>query len=289
MSKFSHIIYLSILSLIVALVLVVLVFRGLSYYGTGMEERFYHPDNTLLKPSGELGHGMGIIGSILMITGVIIYMVRKRYRIFARMGILKHWLEFHIFLCTLGPALVLFHTAFKFGGLVAISFWSMVAVFLSGIIGRFIYIQIPRSVEGRELNFSEIGELKSDVASFARDTYNLDEESYNIITDSIKKKVGLYYRNPITGYFRKRSDDRKTLRSVGKLLKQKNMPKPDSRVILAMVKDDIILNRKMENLDSMRNLFKYWHVVHSPFALLMLIIMVIHVAVTIALGYRWIF
>jgi hypothetical protein len=289
MSKISHIIYLSILTAIVIFIVVVLVLRGLTYYTTGMEERFYHPDNTLLKPSGELGHGMGIIGSLLMITGVIIYMVRKRYRIFARVGLLKHWLEFHIFLCTLGPVLVLFHTAFKFGGLVAISFWSMVAVFLSGIIGRFIYIQIPRSVEGRELNFSEIGELKSDVASSARNTYNLDEESYNIITDSIKRKVGLYYRNPIVRYFRKRSDDRKTIRSVRKLLKQKKMSKPDSGVIMAMVKDDIILNRKIENLETMRNLFKYWHVIHSPFALLMLIIMVIHVAVTIALGYKWIF
>ncbi|MBN1199798.1 MAG: hypothetical protein JXA23_10635 [Bacteroidales bacterium] len=38
---------------------------------------------------------------------------------------------------------MLFHTSFKFGGLVAISFWSMAAVFFSGIIGRFIYIRIP--------------------------------------------------------------------------------------------------------------------------------------------------
>jgi hypothetical protein len=289
MSKVAHTIYLTILTAIVAFFLVVLIVRGLSYYKTGLEERFYHPDNVLLKPSGELGHGMGIIGSLLMITGVIIYMVRKRYRMFARLGILKHWLEFHIFLCTLGPILVLFHTAFKFGGLVAISFWSMVAVFLSGIIGRFIYVQIPRTVEGRELNFNEISDLKSDVASLARNRYQLDEESYSIIVDAIKKKVGLYYKNPVVSYFKKRSDGRKTLRMVAKLLKQKKMPKADSRVIVAMVKDDIILNRKIEQLDTMRNLFKYWHVIHSPFALLMLIIMVIHVAVTIALGYRWIF
>ncbi|MEZ4892884.1 MAG: hypothetical protein R2778_07680 [Saprospiraceae bacterium] len=39
----------------------------------------------------------------------------------------------------------------------------------------------------------------------------------------------------------------------------------------------------------MQKLFKYWHVAHLPFALVMLvIIMVIHVGVTLALGYRWI-
>ena len=76
---------------------------------------------------------------------------------------------FHIFLCTLGPILVLFHTSYKFGGLVVISFWSMVAVFLSGIIGRFIYIQIPRTIEGRELSLNEIREMKSDVCNLFYD------------------------------------------------------------------------------------------------------------------------
>ncbi len=289
MSKTGHKIYIAILVAIVSFLFITIIYRGISYYMVGIEERFYHPDHNLLKPSGILGHGMGIIGSVLMIAGVIIYMIRKRYRIFARMGVLKHWLEFHIFLCTLGPIMVLFHTAFKFGGLVAISFWSMVAVFLSGIIGRFIYIQIPRTIEGRELNFNEIRELKSDVAGLVKSSYKLDEESYNIIVASIKKKVEVIHGNPIVSFFRKRSDDRRALKSVKRLLRQKEMAKTDSRIIVAMVKDDVKLNRKMENLDTMRNLFKYWHVVHSPFALLMLIIMVVHVAVTIVLGYRWIF
>ena len=48
----------------------------------------------------------------------------------------KHWLEFHIFLCTVGPLLVLYHTAFKFGGIVSVSFWSMVLVVLSGVAGK---------------------------------------------------------------------------------------------------------------------------------------------------------
>jgi len=49
------------------------------------------------------------------------------------------------------------------------------------------------------------------------------------------------------------------------------------------------INQKIDRLDTMQNLFKYWHVVHSPFALIMLVIMLIHVAVTIVFGYRWIF
>jgi hypothetical protein len=98
---------------------------------------------------------------------------------------------------------------------VAISFWSMVAVFLSGIIGRFIYIQIPRTIEGRELSLSEVQELK------------------------------------------------------GK-------------------KGEVVTDQYIKHLKTMQNLFKYWHVAHLPFALVMLIIMIIHVVVTIVFGYRWI-
>ena len=289
MSKFAHRIYISILGIIVILVSIGLLYKGLSFYSVSLEERFYHPDYALLKPSGILGHGVGIIGSLLIIIGVGTYMIRKRNRSLFRLGVLKHWLEFHIFLCTLGPILVLYHTSFKFGGLVAISFWSMVAVFLSGIIGRFIYIQIPRTIQGRELNLNEIRAMKSDVISIARNTYNLDDESYNIITDSIKKKVELYHRNALVRLIRKYLDDRNSFKAVKKVLNKNKIPKKESKTILTLVKNDIILNRKIERLDTMHNLFKYWHVVHSPFALIMLIIMVIHVVITITLGYKWIF
>jgi len=225
----------------------------------------------------------------MIIIGVSIYMARKRYRFLSRLGILKHWLEFHIFLCTLGPILILFHTAYKFGGLVAISFWSMVAVFLSGIAGRFIYLQIPRTIEGQELSLNDIKALKTDIAGVLKSSYDLDEEGYNIITDSIKKKVELYHSNALIRFLRKYSDDRKTIRLVKMVLKKNKMPNTEMKQIIELVDDDIKLNRKIERLSTMQNLFKYWHVVHFPFALVMLIIMVIHVGVTIAFGYRWIF
>ena len=60
-------------------------------------------------------------------------------------------------------------------------------------------------------------------------------------------------------------------------------------MILDLIKDDIKLNQRIERLDTMQNMFKYWHVIHSPFALVMLVIMLIHVGVTIVFGYRWIF
>jgi hypothetical protein len=289
MSKTAHTIFIGILISIVLITFFTLTYKGISYYRTSIEERFYHPDNNLLKPSGIIGHGLGIVGSLLIVIGVASYMARKRYRFLLRLGILKYWLEFHIFLCTLGPILVLFHTAYKFGGLVAISFWSMVAVFLSGIVGRFIYLQIPHTIEGQELSINDIRAMKTDVAGILKSSHNIDEESFNIITDSIKKKVELYHSNAVIRYFKKYFDDRKTIHLVKSVLRKHKVPKKERRQIMDLVNEDIKLNRKIERLATMQNLFRYWHVVHSPFALVMLIIMVVHVGVTIAFGYRWIF
>jgi len=284
-----HRIYIGFLSAIVAFTFITVAGYGLSYYNLPLEERVYDAGHKLFKPSGTFGHGYGIIGSFFMITGMALYMARKRFRSMSRMGLLKHWLEFHIFLCTLGPLLVLFHTAFKFGGLVAVSLWSMVAVFVSGIIGRFIYLQIPRSIEGQALSLNEVRSMKSDIAGIIKTSYNLNEESYSIITDSVKKKVEVYHRNPFVRYLHNIRNDRHSLSSVKKVLKINNMPRPEYRKIVTLVKNDIRLNRRIEHLGTMQNLFRYWHVAHLPFALVMLLIMVIHVIVTFIFGYRWIF
>jgi hypothetical protein len=289
MSKVAHKIYIIVFTLIVILTLIFLSYSGFTYYNTSLEERFFHMDHSSLKPSGIWGHGLGIIGSFLIIIGVFMYMARKRFRSLMRLGILKHWLEFHIFLCTLGPIMILFHTAFKFGGLVAVSFWSMVAVFLSGVIGRFIYLQIPRTIEGRELSLSEVKDMKSDAGSILNLSNELDTETYNVIVDSTKKKVDLYHKNIFVRYFRKNREDKSTIRNVRSVLKKSKLPREQYKQILGLVKNEISLNRRIDRLVTMQNLFKYWHVAHLPFALIMLVIMVIHVIVTVTFGFRWIF
>ena len=289
MSKTVHRIFIGTLAAIVFMTFILLVYRGSSYYRLGIEDRVYASDHNSLKPSGMLGHGYGMFGSLFMIVGVGSYMLRKRSKLMGRMGLVSHWLEFHIFLCTLGPILILFHTAFKFGGLVAISFWSMVAVFMSGIIGRFIYIQIPRSIEGRELSLTELREMKTDVIRLFREKYNLDEESLNILTDSLDRKFQTYNVNTIIRYIKRYSEDRKALRIVKSVLRQKKLTSAEIKKIITLVKGDFSLGRKIEMLETMHNLFRYWHVVHLPFAIVMLVIMLIHVGVTILFGYRWIF
>lgn len=268
-----HRLYISSMVMILIVFTLVIVYGGYSYYQTSLEERFYHPNHELLKPNGLLGHGMGILGSFFMVAGVSIYMLRKRWRSLGRLGKLKHWLEFHIFLCTLGPLMVLFHTSFKIGGVVAISFWSMVAVVLSGVIGRFIYIQIPRTIEGRALSLNEIRGMKTDIRDVLVTKYALDKDSLDVIVESTM------------GSRRNRA----AVRRIKRALKENRLSRFQRSQVLTLVKNEISMNRRIDRLETMQNLFRYWHVAHLPFALIMLIIMVIHVAVSIVFGYRWIF
>jgi hypothetical protein len=274
---------------LVAISLIVLIYSGLNYYQVQLQERYFHDQHQHLKSSGLLGHGLGIIGSLLMVSGVALYMARKRYRWMARWGQLRYWLEFHIFLCTLGPIMILFHTAFKFGGIVAISFWSMVAVFLSGIVGRFIYIQIPRSIEGRALSLDEVRQMKRGVDSILIENTRLEASERSHIVAAIntqenKKSQSGFFSN-FTGFY----SDRKKITSVRNSLRKAKLPKKEVQKVLKLLRKEITLNRRIGRLNTMQALFRNWHVVHLPFALVMLIIMIIHIAVTLTFGYRWIF
>jgi hypothetical protein len=289
MSKAAHFVYIALMSVIVLFSLAALVYYGNSYYQTGIEERFFHESHTTLKPSGAIGHGLGIVGTIFMIIGVFFYMARKRIRMFSRIGVLKYWLEFHIFLCTLGPVMVLFHTAFKFGGIVSISFWSMVAVFLSGVIGRFIYIQIPRSIEGRELSLNEIRDMKTDLRSLLPSMITISEEDFQYIENATKRKIESKSGTVVSRFFKKNREENRMLRQVKAILVKNKLTRQQRNDLMKMVQNEISLNHRIDRLQLMQNLFKYWHVAHLPFALIMLIIMIIHVAVTITFGFKWIF
>lgn len=289
MTKPVHQIYIGIMSFVTIAVLIILILEGYDYYGTALESRFYHESHDVLKPSGIWGHGYGIIGSLMMLIGVGSYMLRKRLRSWAKLGQIKHWLEFHIFLCTLGPILVLFHTAMKFGGIVSISFWSMVAVFASGVIGRFIYIQIPRTIEGRELSLSELKNSKTNIIDLLNSHINLKESSVELIQKSIEDRGLFNEGSPISRFIKKYNFDQKNLKLIKTDLIQYNLDKTQNKQIIKQIKNEIILNRRIDRLNFMKNLFKYWHVAHLPFAIIMLVIMIIHVIVTLLFGYKWIF
>ncbi len=287
--KSKHSFYVYSLIILFLLITGYLAFYGYSYYSLSIDQRFFHSEHQLLKSSGYIGHGLGIAGSFLMLLGVTTYMMRKRVQRFSRFGILKYWLEFHIFLCTLGPMLILFHTSFKFGGLVAVSFWSMVAVVMSGVVGRYIYIQIPRTIEGREMNLSEISQIKEDLRLKLVTGSGMDENTLEEILQAVKMRPDRSHGNMLKRSIAKFKFELETKQKVKQILRQHQISGKNYNEIVGLITEEIKLNRKIDRLISMQNLFKYWHIAHLPFALLMLIIMLIHIGVSIIFGAHWIF
>jgi len=261
MTKTLHTIINTTYVIVIIASAVILTYFGHSFYQLPLEERYYHPYYEFLKPSGIVGHGIGILGSLLIVIGLFGYMARKRMKIFSEVGVLKYWLEFHIFLCTWGTVLVLFHTSFKFGGLVSIGFWSMVIVWSSGVIGRYIYLQIPRSIEGRELNLNELSDLKDELDIELSNKYGIDFSDFKDAKFSVIKKQ----------------------------LSAQNISKNDVSKVELLIRKQHRLNARIGRLDLMKRLFNYWHVAHLPFALIMLIIMIIHISIAWYFGYKWLF
>ncbi len=291
MNKTIHRIYVTSFVIIGIAVTILLGYNGYDYYSTPLEERFFSQQHELLKPSGDWGHGFGIIGSFMMLIGVAVYMVRKRYRRLFNLGYLRNWLDLHIFLCSVGPVLVLYHTAFKFGGIVSVSFWSMTLVVLSGIVGRFIYVQIPRTIEGQEMGINVMNDLKEDLATKVNKAIDFDQEllyTFRAITSSERYKEQSFLKALfiITRDFFK---IRLILRKIKKELKAKDLQKFVRKDIIRAAKFELVLSRRIGLLRTFQKLFRYWHIAHLPFAITMFVIMLVHVVVTIVFGYKWIF
>lgn len=261
MSKALHRIILTLYVLIILTTIIILIYKGYSYYRTPISERYFHPDYEILKSSSFLGHGLGVIGTLIIVIGLFGYMARKRLKVFHNWGLLKYWLEFHIFLCTWGTTMVVFHSSFKLGGLISIGFWVLITVWVSGVIGRYIYLQIPRTIEGTVMNLNELIQLKADLNN---ELYN----KYRVNPTDIKQHT------------------------IAELRMNQNLDdvsKPEMLKLKKLIRQRKTLMFRIKRLDRMKKLLKYWHVIHLPFALIMLVIMMIHVSIVMFFGYFWIF
>lgn len=307
MNKTLHKIYISIFLIVGIGSTAFLIYNGYDYYSMPLEEvgttlsdpnlrgtaeytRLKYQHETL-KPTGFIGQGLGIIGSFMMIFGVASYMIRKRVKKFFNLGYLKNWLEFHIFLCTVGPIFVLFHTSFKFGGLVAVSFWSMVLVVLSGFIGRFIYLQIPRTIQGQELDIKELNKIKDSLAERLTKEFKLDEDllyDFNRLASPERYK-SFKLSTSIIFILKDFFNIRLVLKKLKNNIISSGMPKRAVKEIVRIAKSEIVLARRIGLLRTMQKLFRYWHILHLPFAIAMFAIMIIHIIVAVTFGYTWIF
>jgi len=283
-------IFLKILYIVSLAIFLYFLIDGFSFYETQYQQRPRHEDYRNLRPAGDFGHGIGIIGSAMMLF-MLLYSVRKRSRVFGKFGTLRSWLDIHIYFGIMGPLLVILHSSFKVQGLIAVSFWSMIAVALSGILGRYLYVQIPRNFEGEEMDLSQIEEEKTKLKADLKSNFKIDESILELLdqqlTSSINYNAGIM--RSILSIF---VDDLKRpfkIRIIRRhIIKKFDLTDEISRKITDYGKKKSLLERKVLLLNQVQQLFHYWHVFHKPFAIIMYLIMIVHIGVAIWLGYTWI-
>jgi hypothetical protein len=275
-------IFLSIVGFLVAAIGLAL---GLQYYLLPLDQRPFSDLYDKFRPAGTFGLRYGIVGASLITIGVILYTARKRLRLLARAGKLKYWLEFHIFVCSVGPFLVLLHTSFKVGGLVSIAFWSMTVVALSGVFGRYVYVRIPKSVHGQ---FASLGEIQHEREALLQSLSNHLGPRYR----DIEEVIAGARRPPATGFFgallaavRFDFTRRRTLRRARSVLRQLQVPAAIRGQVTDVLEQQLKIEQQLALLSPFQKLFRYWHLLHLPLAIVMFAIVAVHVVVATMFGY----
>jgi hypothetical protein len=224
--------------------------------------------------------GMGII----LVTNL--YLLRKNWSPLKNLGSLQNWLNFHIFCGLLGPTCILFHSDFQVRGVVGISFWCMIIVVISGVIGRYVYSQVLQyqvdAEQGAKTWEDRIEAMRAqaqrEIPNETVDRLKLSALHYvGVLVDAgHSEKLPLFIFPRILGRF-----------LIGDLRLSFAYPHSvpelpeNSRHALACY---ALVQRRQIYLESFRRVLGYWHIMHLPFTVSMYGAAFIHIVVALMFG-----
>lgn len=270
---------------------------GFSYYILGLEDRPLSPLHSALRPSGAIGIRLGMLGFALYCV-LFLYPIRKHVKWLAAIGKTRHWLDFHVLVGISAPILITYHASFKFAGLAGIAYWIMMAVAISGFAGRYIYAQIPRSLNTAQLS---LGELQTQSAELAaqierQDVFRLEDLEPLLRIPSPAEvrvmplaamlwamlKMDLLRPFLVSRLRRRVLKGFERVTTLSGFLASRHQELED---IISRVREQSWLRAKMVFLDRVQRIFHLWHVIHRPFSYSFAALVTIHIAVVLLLGY----
>ena len=224
----------------------------------------------LPRPSGFLGHSLGIMGFSLMICAETLYSLRKRSSVLR--GRTSVWLQVHIVMGIVGPYLVLLHSAGRFQGVAGLVMLMTVLVVISGFVGRYIYTAVPRTHDGAVLAVRALeDELNRDAAELQELGLNrLKPEALAEATARPPHGWPLIFARPWLAR-RQRSRIRRALKSFREV--DQNQAKRIENVLM----DRYQLLIMVQSLPLTRRMMAIWHMVHVPMGVAMFTLAVFHV------------
>jgi len=260
---------------------------GATYYFASPGLRVRSVLHPLLRASGPVGLGLGILAFALFLF-LWIYPLRKILPGLAWTGSVGAWLRLHILAGIAVPPLAAVHAGWRFNGLIGLGYLSMFLVALSGAVGRYLYVRIPRRRNGLELSKDEIGNerrsLLTEIAAASGEDPLLVEREL-----AVEPAAASGGRGPLATLGRLLADDWARRRRLGALRRHWSTPppagpgldRPTVRRLAGLARRELTLAQQIEALEATRQVFALWHVVHRPFAILAFIAVLIHVVVAI--------
>ncbi len=270
---------------------------GFSYYSLTLEDRPLSPLHSILRPSGTIGLRLGMLGLALFCV-LFLYPLRKRVKWLANLGKTRHWLDFHVLVGISAPIVITYHASFKFAGLAGIAYWIMIAVAVSGFAGRYIYAQIPRSLNTAQLSLGELQTQSMDLAAQieSQNVFRIEDLAPLLQIPSAAEvramafatmlwtmlKMDLSRPFLVSRLRRRVLSGTERITTLGGLLASRH---PELEKIVARVREQSWLRAKMVFLERVKSIFHLWHVIHRPFSYSFAVLVVVHIAVVLSLGY----
>jgi hypothetical protein len=270
---------------------------GADYYILPLDQRPYSSKHELLRPSGSIGIKLGILGTLLFFI-IFLYALRKVIPWLGRYGTARHWMDFHVIAGVTAPIIIAFHASFKFRGIAGFAFWIMVAVALSGVIGRYLYAQIPRSLNAAELSLADLqsGEKALSEALLSQSIYSADQltRALHLPTATQIRRIGALHAVGMmilmdvqlpfrVAWLRRRSlNFAAKMRSMGGLSSSGNR---DIEDVVRLVRQKAALSKRVVFLNQTQRVFHLWHVIHRPFSYAFAILAIMHIVVVMGLGF----
>jgi len=108
------------------------------------------------------GYWLGVAGGVSMLA-LFTYPLRKRWSVTYNWGAARHWFLAHMILGVVGPWLILLHSTFSLRSTnAAVAFFAMVAVALSGVVGRFLHVRLHADARGQQATLQGLRQALED-------------------------------------------------------------------------------------------------------------------------------
>jgi len=272
-------------------------FYGFDYYKLSAVDRPFSPKHHMLRPSGPIGLYLGFMG-VALFVGIFLYPIRKHWAWLGQKGKTRNWLDIHVLMGLTAPFIIAFHSTLKFRGIAGMAFWIMFAVSASGVVGRYLYAQIPRRVTTVELSMKELQELQENLSRQLASQRLLPEAQLRDLLRmpdaNTVKRLPIFVALPymmildIARMFGVARLRRHAL-STGEIFTTffgffRTQHRELEKAIHAAA-EEAALSKRLLFLSRSQKVFHLWHVIHKPFSYAFAILALLHIGLQFVLGY----